>query len=359
MSGKLGSPMYILIRNTLIFILIVVVGFSFYMNYVFNKKFNEKRLEVIKQDELAKYNIDILNKEALNPIEYENVPTYLHKYVECLNKGLNQDELNGEIVNKIQRLNLVFNNRKNAVGFAYEDLNTGFSLGIRQNTKVFAASTTKAPLVIYAYKLIDEGKLNLNQRYTYTQGYYADGTGIIKNKPVNTTYSLKELLDYAITYSDNIAFLMLGDIVNKKDVSNYFYNLGAKNLYNSPNQSVLYRIYGELTANDGNVYMSELYNYTLKNTQNSNNLVNSFKISGLNNIAFATHLPVAHKYGWTDNYISDMALIFDDNPYVLTITTTMGYEDWTTFEKDVATMIQEIHSLYWNNLNESCKILLG
>lgn len=359
MYKKARSPIYIMIRNALILVLIFVMFFSFYVNYVFNNKFNEQKLQVIKQDELARYNVDIMNKESANPINYENVPSYLHKYVDCLNKGLKEEELTGEIVNRIQRLNTIFNNRNNAIGFEYEDLNTGFSLGIRQNTKIFAASTTKAPLAIYTYRLVDEGKLDLNQRYTYTSGYYADGTGIIKNNAFGTTYTLKELLDYSITYSDNVAYLMLSDIVNKNDVRYYFEQKGAKNLYNSSNLNVLYQIFGEITPNDGNVYMKELYNYALKNTTNSNSLVKSFKNSSLNNVQTATNLPVAHKYGWTSNYVSDMALVFDENPYVLTITTTMGYEDWSTFVIDIATIVQEIHTLYWNNLNATCKILLG
>lgn len=352
------SPLYRVIRNTLLIILVLVMGFSFYVNYVLFNEAEKQKLEVLNQDKLAKYNVDIINKEASMPIKYENVPSYLYAYIDCLNKGLTLEKLSGEIVNQIQRLNLVFNNYDNAIGFAYEDLNTGFSLSIRPNEKTFAASTTKAPLAIYAYRLVDEGILNLNSRYTYTVDYYATGTGIIKNNPVNTTYSLKELLDYSIVYSDNIAYLMLSNIVNKNDVRTYFESKGAKNLYNSSNMSGLYQMFGEITPNDGNVYMKELYSYALKNTANSNSLVNSFKNASLNNIGEATGKPTAHKYGWTSNYVSDIALVFDENPYVLTITTTMGYEDWGSFVKNIASIIQQIHGLYWNNLNETCKGLL-
>lgn len=353
------SPMYLLIRNALILVLIFVVGFSFYVNYVFNSKFEEQRLDVMEQDKLAKDTVDVLKNTAYVPITYNNVPPYLYSYVDCLNKGLTEEQLSGEIINRIQRLNTVFNSRNNAVGFAYEDLNTGFSLGVRQDTKIFAASTTKAPLAIYAYKLIDDGRLNLNQRYTYTSDYYATGTGIIKNNPVNTTYTLKELLDYSVMYSDNIAYLMLSNIIDKNEVKNYFSEKGAKYLYNSPNVSGLYQMFGEITPNDGNIYMKELYNYTLKNTENSNSLLNSFKAASLNNIQVATNHPVAHKYGWTSNYVSDMALVFDENPYVLTITTTMGNEDWSAFVVNIASKIQEIHDLYWDSLNNTCKTLLG
>ena len=358
MLRRSRSPLYRVIRNALLVILILVMIFSFYVNHILFDEAEAQKLDVLNQDKLAKYNIDVINSEAYVPMKYGNLPSYLYGYVDCLNKGLTLEQLSGETKNQIQRLNLIFNNQRNAIGFAYEDLNTGFSLKIRPDEKIFAASTTKAPLAIYAYRLVDEGILDLNKRYTYTAGYYATGTGIIKNNPVNTTYSLKELLDYSIVYSDNIAYLMLSNIINKNDVRTYFTEKGAKNLYNSKNMSGLYQMFGEITPNDGNVYMKELYNYATKNTVNSNHLVDSFKNASLNNIGQGSGKITAHKYGWTSNYVSDIALVFDENPYVLTITTTMGDEDWSTFVKNVSSMIQKIHDLYWNNLNETCKSVL-
>lgn len=52
-------------------------------------------------------------------MEYDNLPSYLYAYVDCLNNGLTLEQLSGETQNQIQRLNLVFNNHKNAIGFSY------------------------------------------------------------------------------------------------------------------------------------------------------------------------------------------------------------------------------------------------
>ena len=78
------SLMYILIRNSLILVLICVVGFSFFVNYVFNSKFEEQRLEVIEQDKLAEDNIDVLKNSAYVPIAYINIPSYLYNYIDYL-----------------------------------------------------------------------------------------------------------------------------------------------------------------------------------------------------------------------------------------------------------------------------------
>ena len=64
MLKKLGSPLYLMIRNALIVVLVFTVGFSFYINYVFNNKFNKQKLEIIKQDELLGQNIEIINKHT-------------------------------------------------------------------------------------------------------------------------------------------------------------------------------------------------------------------------------------------------------------------------------------------------------
>lgn len=339
-------------------LLFFTLGFSIYLNYVFNTRLSEQKLQVITQDKLAETNVEVMKKEDSIPINYDNIPSYLYSYVDCLNKGINKKDLSEEIQNRIQRLNVLSNNYSKLIGFAYEDLNTGFSLEYQPDSKVFAASTTKAPLALYVYKQVDEGKLDLNKKYVYTSNYYADGTGIIKNNSFNTSYSLQDLVKYSIIYSDNVAYLMLSDIVNKKDVSAYFESKGSKNLYNSSNQSSLYKIFGELSPSDGNIYMKELYKYSLNNTENSRNLLSYFKSSALNNVKEATKLEVAHKYGWTDSYVHDMALVFDENPYVLTITTTMGDGEWGEFVKMLATKIQEIHKLYWSEVNNYCKSLL-
>lgn len=302
-----------------------------------------------------KYNMLIENNEPEVKIEYGTTPSYLYEYVDCLNKGISKENFSNELNTKITNLNKYMNLYSKRMQLSYKDINTGFHLGYNENHKNFAASTTKGPLALYVYLLADQNKIDLNKKYTYTKQYYADGTGIIKNSAVGTKYSVRDLTKYSIIYSDNIGYIMLRNIVKIKDVKNHFKNKGAKNLFNSPKKDGLHQLFGDLTASDGNIYMIELYKYSLNNSKNSNELVSYFRKAGLNNVKTATKKNVAHKYGWTDKYVNDMALVYDKNPYAITITSTLGDNNWSIIFQNVAKKIDVIHEMYWTETKNYCK----
>ena len=341
-----------LLNSIIIFGFFALLVFSIFLINLYMKINETNKTEVIIQDI---NNLEVEYTESNIKIEYGNTPKYLYEYIDCLNNGIKKDNFSKELNVKIFILNNYLKSYSNKVQLAYTDINTGFKINYNSNTKLFAASTTKAPLALYIYMLADQGKIDLNKKYKYTKKYYADGTGTIKNNKVNTDYSVRDLTKYSIIYSDNIAFLMLSDIVNKKDVSNYFKSKGTKYTFNSSNKSGLYQTFGELSANDGNIYMTELYKYSLNNSKNSNELLNYFKKASLNNIKLATNKDVAHKYGWTNKYVHDMGLVFDENPYVITITSTLGDKNWGNVFKNIARQINDIHESYWSETKQYCK----
>lgn len=354
MEHKLKKELFVLLKILALVIIIEIIIFSGCFNYLYFDKYNKEQKKIRFQDT----NVLVYHLKGDVKIEYDNVPDYLHEYVDCLNIGLEQKNFSNDLSNKINNLNSYVNEFPNQIGFSYEDINSGFHISYNENDSVFAASTTKGPVAMYVYKLADEGELNLDNNYLYTAEYQSSGTGILKNQPLNTYYSLRDLTKYSIIYSDNAAYIMLINIVDKDDVSNYFKEKGAKNLFNSDNHYWLYPLFGEISAHDGNVYMKELYKYSLNNTENSNELVSYFKEASLNYIQESTNKEVAHKYGWTDEYIHDMALVFDENPYVITITSELGDDDWSEIFMHIASSIDQIHESYWNETNNYCKSLL-
>lgn len=351
-KGDKNKLLLTLSKDIFVFGVIGLIIFSVIITnlYIKNNKLNNEKLNFENRHIFA-----VENTEPEVSIEYDNIPSYLKDYVGCLNSGLNIGDFSDNLIKKINDLQTYAKNNSNRFQFSYKDINTGFHIGFNENTKIFAASTTKAPLAIYTYRLADKNKIDLNKKYTYTKNYYADGTGIIKNSKVNTEYTLRKLVNYSITYSDNIAYLMVANVVSKKDTSNYFSKLGAKNLFNSKRHDYLYNVFGELTAHDGNVYMIELYKYSLNNSKNSNELLSYFKKASLNNVKIATGKQVAHKYGWTDQYVNDMALVYDDNPYVLTITSVLGNENWSNTFQEIAKKVDSIHELYIKETKTYCK----
>ena len=59
-----------------------------------------------------------------------------------------------------------------------------------------------------ALKYKDENSklIDLDEKLEYTYTYYNDGTGLVKESPVGTLYTVRDLIKYTIVNSDNIAY---------------------------------------------------------------------------------------------------------------------------------------------------------
>ena len=63
---------------------------------------------------------------------------------------------------------------------------------------------------------------------------------------------------------------------------------------------------------------------------------------------------VAHKYGKWENYYHDVGIVFDDNPYTISIFTKSANDDYTELVGKLSLMIYEYHSKYWLIVNREC-----
>lgn len=63
---------------------------------------------------------------------------------------------------------------------------------------------------------------------------------------------------------------------------------------------------------------------------------------------------IAHKSGWHYEIIHDMALVFDEYPYVLVIMSNRANADYADFFKKASSLINEFHNLYWKNKADIC-----
>ena len=113
----------------------------------------------------------------------------------------------------------------------YQNLVTGQSYSY-QSTNVFsAASTIKLPLVLYVYELAAQNKINLHEKLTYKSHHYYGGSGVIQNEQIGSQYTIKELVEKSVVYSDNIAFTMLREKVGQANFIQYANSIGGTVVY--------------------------------------------------------------------------------------------------------------------------------
>ena len=74
-----------------------------------------------------------------------------------------------------------------------------------------AGSLIKLPIAGATYEQVVQGRWKLGDTFTLTAANRTEGTGIIKDRPIGTTYTLEQVVEIMLLYSDNTAANMLID----------------------------------------------------------------------------------------------------------------------------------------------------
>ena len=267
----------------------------------------------------------------------------VNEYINCLNTELSNEELNDEIRLSIRTLENLFNQSYNYFSFKYTDIYTGFTVSYNEKQEIFTASTIKAPMAIYLYEQAEKGLVDLDEQLIYTAAYYNTGSGWLKNREFNQSYTVRELISYAIIPSDNAAHNMLMDRYGRINMYNFWTKKGTTSIFRD------YSNWGVINANDATIYMKELYDYYNTDTELSNELMKNFTsvtfkpLSGKNGSR-----NTANKSGWSGTAFHDTAIVFDDNPYILVVLSNVGYSDYTYLFNLTSKVVSELHEEYWN-----------
>ena len=203
---------------------------------------------------------------------------------------------------------------KDNVGIAYYDLNSSLGFSINGDKTFKAASTVKVPISMATVDLIKENKLAMDQGVVYSSQDYEDGAGILQGtsrlrKPIN----ISTLIDYSIKYSDNIAVNMLLRTITPEYKYSYIESI-VKHTVN--------RAENETSALDSLEILKKLY---INNANNEyyNTIIDDMKDTVYHD-RIDKYIPqeiVAHKIGDYEDYVNDIGIIYDDEPYILTVFT--------------------------------------
>ena len=269
--------------------------------------------------------------------------------VKCLNSSIDLNNLPDSIESIIDEINNFYNKSNNYFAFKYKDIYTGFSISYNENQKIFAASTIKAPKDIYIYEMASLGKINLDDKLTYTSGYYNNGTGVLKDKKVNTVYDVRTLVGYSTVYSDNAAHNMLMDKYGRDNMLSFWKDKGTKTIFTSNNN------WGNISAYDAAIYMDELYRFYLENEKYGEELMNNFIGATTKFITGKNNYKVANKSGWSGSAMHDVSIVFADNPYIVVALSNLGQTDsyWGYFNK-VNDLAYRLHTEYWKYKMQIC-----
>lgn len=262
----------------------------------------------------------------------------------------------------IERLAAICKAHRGSISVYYKDLTTGYTLTYDATKTYQAASVIKAPYVKYLLVSGVDGaeKLTLKSKM--------GGSSHIDDYPVGTQFTVSELMEYAIRYSDNSAYNLLNQRFGFDGFNEYEEAVGAQA---NKNNNLTLRLpkprFGYLCAQDIGLYFEDIAAYIEQGSDEAKQLFSwlittseqrqlpdayngmTFTIEDLKDPAKLDNAwnsrnagyIIGHKYGEQGSQAyHDGAIVWRDYPYVLAITSTL-----TPYEEDSIQVFHDIAGL--------------
>lgn len=241
--------------------------------------------------------------------------------------------------NVSSELNNYIKKQNGTITVDYRDITTKEAFQIKPHKRLPSASTIKLPMALYIMELADQKKIDLDQKMIYKSYHRYGGSGLIQHTPIGSIYTIRDLVKKAISYSDNIAFIMLREKVGEKNLFKYTKKIGA-----SETNSVGYN---GTSAHDLSLFAERVYNLS-QTSPNARELLTYLKQNVFNDTINlgVKGTEAANKSGWIPQAkaSNDVAIVFDKNPFVLAVMTNgFPYEKSKQVIRDIAAIINKHH----------------
>lgn len=202
-----------------------------------------------------------------------------------------------------------------SISVYFRQLQEGRWVGINEREIFIPASLLKVPLMIAAFRQIEIDPSIVKNKYKLDDNVpkpYPNRIPGSKSLVRGQSYTIEELIEYMIVYSDNNAATMIKDAVRPDILTHVFRDLGLKSV------EEVQGIYG-ITARDYGTFLRILYNATYLTPQNSAKALDvltrvEYKkalIAGL-----PENILVAHKFGERESEVGkqlhDCGIVYSD-----------------------------------------------
>ncbi len=247
-----------------------------------------------------------------------------------------------------------------ALSVYFRDLNRGRRVAINDTEKYFPASLSKVPLMMTYFKLAESKPNLLSEEILYDGSFDANIKEDIKPKKLiesGKRYTVDELIQAMILYSDNNATRLLFDHLEPALLSEVFSDLNVP----VPKDNDL----DTITVKSYSYFFRVLYNATYLSREMSEKALALLSQASFQNgirAGVPQDVPVAEKYGESTIYLSqstihsrelhDCGIVYDaKNPYLLCVMTKGdNFENLIRVIQDISKVAhQEIVSPSYQN----------
>lgn len=224
------------------------------------------------------------------------------------------------------------NYSKNNIGIYVKDLTTETEAGVNQDKIFYSASIAKLPILYYVQEQLNAGQVALNTTVKYTAesisfngAYKVSGSGSLSKTPDNKDYTIEELINKTAKESDNVASNLLSYYIANKFDDDFFQVTTA---VTGRKWDMVSR---ETSAQVAGKMMEALY-------EQNGYVIESLLSTQFDNqrISKDIPVPVAHKIGDADDVKHDVAIVYAESPFVLSIfTDKSSYDEITQIANDI------------------------
>lgn len=225
----------------------------------------------------------------------------------------------------------------------YYDINNGYTYSYNPEEIYYSASLVKLPYAVSIFEQFGENEGEFDEIFVYTKDKEEDGSGKIKTQEEGREYTFFELFEYMVKYSDNVAFRQLRDKYAYTTLSKWAYanKLTSMTKYGLSNTNV---------TDAGKVML--LTHEFIQNNEKYGGKLKEWMVTSAHTVMISYAVSpkkAAHKYGWDNDAYHDMAIVYDENPYILVILTDLhqGGKDVDEYIRKVAKTIDKFHNNFY------------
>jgi len=206
---------------------------------------------------------------------------------------------------------------KGEAGIVIKDLETGWELSYEKAKLFPSASLAKIPLMAACFLETDQGRIKLDRNITLKSADKLTGSGVLKDMPVGTAFSVERLIGLMVYDSDNTATNIVTNLLGIDFLNRTFKSFGLKNTELS-RKIADYRLRDKgienyTTAEDMALLLGKIYRRELGNRYVSEQCISMLKLTRMND-RIPKYLPVeitiAHKTGLENGVCHDVGLVF-------------------------------------------------
>ncbi len=247
----------------------------------------------------------------------------------------------------------------NFIAYGYYDLTTGETIGYNNQIVYYSASLIKAP---YIYSVLleisefeknarrdeagnilygeGEEKYNLDELWTFDPATMMEaGSGELQSKPAGTQMTWRELFAYVLLYSDNVAW---NQIMDRFGFGTFYSLVGQLGIQGTASDFM------NLSVDDCIKFMREIYKF-FETGDPYARFMKENMMKSKHDVMICASYPddtVPHKYGWDTDSYHDMAIIYDERPYILVFMSDMhdGSDADNAYIKEIVGLTKQIHA---------------